>query len=79
MALRGIQTAPWLASASIEYLAPARKTLHMEFQLDEQLLERAASTFEAEGRFTHEFETEGVDPDGMLCARIRCKVALRKR
>lgn len=79
MALRGIKTAPWLASASIEYLAPARKTLHMEFQLDEGLLEHAAHTLETEGRFSHEFETIGVDPDGLLCARIRSKVALRKR
>jgi hypothetical protein len=47
--------------------------------LDEELLERTASTLKAEGCFTHEFETEGLDPDGQPCARIRSKVALHAR
>ena len=69
----------WDRAAEIEFIKPGRGTVAAEFQLDDDVLERIRSATAGGEKYLHWFETDVIDRDGDVVARIRKQVYVRRK
>lgn len=69
----------WDQAATIEFLKPGRGTVHAEFRLDEAVLDRLREATAGGAKHLHWFETDVVDASGVVVARVRKQVYVRRK
>lgn len=74
---RGLRV--WTKSAAVEFIAPVRGRVVLEFALPADLVERARAALDADGRFEESLRVEGHALDGTLCLTVETRVHLASR
>ena len=69
----------WDSAAEIAFLKPGRGTVVADFDLDDATLERIRAATAGGGKHLHWFETDVVDGDGEVVARVRKQVYVRRK
>lgn len=68
----------WDKAGEIEYVSPGRTRLRAEFRLDIATIAHIRQRADAGEKVLHWFDTEILDTDGKLIARVRKQVYVRK-
>ena len=69
----------WDQAGSIEFVKPARGTVHARFRLDDAVLAQLRAATAHGGKHLHWFETAIVDATGETVARVRKQVYVRRK
>ena len=69
----------WDKAAEIEFVKPGRGTVAAEFNLGDDALGRIRDATAGGARCLHWFETDVVDGDGEVVARVRKQVYVRRK
>ena len=69
----------WDKAAEIEFVKPGRGAVAAEFQLDDSVLERIREATADGGKYLHWFETDVIDGEGDVVARVRKQVYVRRK
>jgi len=69
----------WDQAGSIEFLKPGRGTVVAEFDLDEEVLRTMRSATAGGERYLHWFQTDILDRQGDVVARVRKQVYVRRK
>ena len=69
----------WDKSGTIDFVKPGRGTVHASFDLDEALLQQLRAETADGQRTLHWFETDVIDADGEVVARLRKQLYLRRK
>ncbi len=69
----------WDQAGSIEFLKPGRGTVVAEFDLDEEVLQTMRSATAGGERYLHWFQTDILDRQGDVVARVRKQVYVRRK
>jgi acyl-coenzyme A thioesterase PaaI-like protein len=69
----------WDKAADIEFVKPGRGRVAAEFRLDDSVLEHIRDATAAGGKSLHWFETDVIDGDGDVVARVRKQVYVRRK
>jgi acyl-coenzyme A thioesterase PaaI-like protein len=69
----------WDQAGEIEFLKPGRGTVHARFKLDEAVLAQLRTATAAGSKHLHWFETDIVDAQGDVVARVRKQVYVRRK
>ncbi len=77
-ARRGQDLQVWLKAAEVDYLKPAKSHLTIDYQLDDDAIERAAAAIERDGKAVQAHSAHAIDASGECCATARCQVYLRR-
>jgi acyl-coenzyme A thioesterase PaaI-like protein len=69
----------WDKSAAIDFLKPARGTILGVFEIDRARLDEIQREVDEIGRNTYHFETDLVDEQGVVVARVKKEVYVRAK
>jgi acyl-coenzyme A thioesterase PaaI-like protein len=69
----------WDKAAEIEFVAPGRGHVHARFQLDTATVEAIRAATADGGRHLRWFDTDVVDDQGQLIARVRKQLYVRRK
>ena len=69
----------WDQAGEIEFLKPGRGTVHASFELDEATLDTIRVATAGGAKYLHWFETEVLDAEGEVVARVRKQVYARRK
>jgi acyl-coenzyme A thioesterase PaaI-like protein len=69
----------WDKAAEIEFVKPGRGRVAAEFRLDDSVLEHIRDATANGGKYLHWFETDVIDGDGDVVARVRKQVYVRRK
>ena len=69
----------WDKAAKIDFLKPARGTIQDVFEIPRERLEEIRDDVDARGKNTYWFDTDLVDADGTVVARVHKEVYVRAR
>lgn len=69
----------WDKAAEIEFIKPGRSTVHAEFELTDAVLAELQQKAADGQKVLHWFETDIVDAEGDVVARVRKQIYLRKK
>ena len=69
----------WDKMGTIEFVKPGRGTVHAEFALDEQVLEQLRAATAGGDKTLHWFDTDVIDADGEVVARVRKQLYVRRK
>lgn len=70
-------TVAWLKSAKINYLKPARTSLHFSIKLMDEEIEEAYKIIQENGKIVKTFTTEIFDKNGVKCAVCQNEIYIR--
>jgi acyl-coenzyme A thioesterase PaaI-like protein len=69
----------WDKAAEIEFVKPGRGKVAAEFRLDDGVLEHIRNATADGGKYLHWFDTDVIDNDGDIVARVRKQVYVRRK
>lgn len=69
----------WDQAGAIEFLAPGRGTVHACFALDDAVLAQLRAATADGAKHLHWFETDIVDANGAVVARVRKQLYVRRK
>jgi len=69
----------WDKAAEIEFVKPGRGRMAAEFDLDDSVLEHIRDATAGGEKYLHWFETDVIDGDGDVVARVRKQVYVRRK
>ena len=69
----------WDQAGAIEFVKPGRGTVRADFRLDEALLAQLRAATADGAKHLHWFETQIVDTNGEVVARVRKQVYVRRK
>jgi len=69
----------WDRAASIDFLKPGRGTVRAAFRLEEDRLDEIRAATSGGEKYRPWFETEVVDAEGQLIARVRKQLHIRRK
>lgn len=69
----------WDKAGAIEFVRPGRGTVRTRFQLDDAVLDELRQATADGGKYLRWFETDVVDADGAVVARVRKQLHVRRK
>ncbi|MDN5780635.1 MAG: DUF4442 domain-containing protein [Luteimonas sp.] len=69
----------WDKAAEIEFVKPGRGLVAAEFDLDDSVLEHIRGATAGGEKYLHWFDTDVIDGDGDVVARVRKQVYVRRK
>lgn len=69
----------WDQAGSIEFVKPGRGTVHARFDLTDQVLDELRHATADGGKILRWFATDVVDSDGLVVARVRKQLYVRRK
>jgi acyl-coenzyme A thioesterase PaaI-like protein len=69
----------WDREGTIEFLKPGRGTVRASFVLEDRALEDIRRETASGGKYLHWFETDVIDGDGEVVARVRKRLYVRRK
>ena len=69
----------WDKAAEIEFVRPGRSTVHASFQIDDAVVKEIVQAAAGGDKVLRWFETDVVDPDGEVIARVRKQLYVRRK
>ncbi len=69
----------WDQAGSIEFIKPGRGTVHASFDLDSSVLDELRHATAGGSKILRWFDTDVVDSDGLVVARVRKQLYVRRK
>lgn len=69
----------WDQAGSIDFLKPGKGTVVADFRLDDAVLDTMRAATAEGGRYLHWFQTDILDGQGDVVARVRKQVYVRRK
>lgn len=79
MDILGKEYIVWDKSAKIEFVKPGRSTVHAEFYIPDEVVEKIKKDVDKNGKSMAEFVAEVIDEQGEVVARVHKYIYVRKK